>query len=99
MLILSSGLNQITDPNLFYKVFYIFFIVLEVILCIYFISTWLPLPKKMKEFLRFLIEPMLTPLRFLIRHSIFNTPLADLTPMIAFVVILFLQKFFYVLII
>lgn len=98
MLNIMNNLKLVTNLNLIYNVFYVFFIVLEIILFIYVISSWFPTPKKFKSLLNVLIDPILSPIRFLLKHSIFNTPTADLSPIIGFVVILFLQKFFYVLI-
>lgn len=83
--------------NLIVNSLYVFFIVLEIILFTYFMMSWFPFSTKLKEFLMTLIEPLLTPIRFLLRHSIFNTKVIDLSPMIALVVILFFQTFFYTL--
>ncbi|WP_455717106.1 YggT family protein [Anaerosporobacter sp.] len=81
--------------NLIVNSLYVFFIVLEIILFTYFMMSWFPFNAKFKEFLITLIEPLLTPIRFLLKHSIFNTKVIDLSPMIALVVILFLQTIFY----
>lgn len=74
---------------------YIFFIVLEVILFANLIMSWLPKSSRFKEFLLVLLEPILSPIRYLLKHSIFNTKVIDLAPMIALVVILFFQNLFY----
>lgn len=79
-------------------VFFNFFIVLEGILFLYLITSWLPFPSKIKHTMLMIVEPMFQPIRYLLRHSIFNTPSADLTPMIVFVVLTFLEKFLYVMI-
>jgi YggT family protein len=81
--------------NLIVNSLYVFFIVLEIILFTYFLMSWFPFNAKLKEFLITLIEPLLTPIRFLLKHSIFNTKVIDLSPMIALVVILFFQTIFY----
>ena len=83
--------------NKLYDALYIFFIVLEIFLFLYVIISWLPVNNRFKSIICFLIDPILVPVRYLLKHSIFNTPTADLSPVIGFVVILFLQEFFYVL--
>lgn len=83
--------------HLLFNALYVFFIVLEMILFLYVITSWFPINHNIKSFLVVLIEPILVPVRYLLKHSIFNTPAADLSPIISFVIILFLQEFFYVL--
>ena len=81
--------------NLIVNSLYVFFIVLEIILFAYFMMSWFPFNTKLKEFLITLLDPILTPIRFLLKHSIFNTKVTDLAPMIALIVILFFQSIFY----
>lgn len=83
--------------HLLLNALYVFFIVLEIILFLYVIISWFPINNFIRNLLTILIEPILTPVRFLLKHSIFNTPTADLSPIISFVIILFLQEFFYIL--
>jgi uncharacterized protein YggT (Ycf19 family) len=83
--------------HLLYNTLYVFFIVLEMILFLYVITSWFPISHSIKGFLAVLIDPVLVPVRYLLKHSIFNTPAADLSPIISFVIILFLQEFFYIL--
>lgn len=81
--------------NLIVNSLYVFFIVLEIVLFAYFMMSWFPFNTKLKEFLITLLDPILTPIRFLLKHSIFNTKVIDLAPMIALIVILFFQSIFY----
>ena len=81
--------------NLIVNSLYVFFIVLEIVLFAYFMMSWFPFNTKLKEFLITLLDPLLTPIRFLLKHSIFNTKVIDLAPMIALIVILFFQSIFY----
>ncbi|QHQ62258.1 YggT family protein [Anaerocolumna sedimenticola] len=83
--------------NRIYDALYIFFIVIEMILFLYVITSWFPINNRFKNLICFLIDPILVPVRYLLKHSIFNTPTADLSPVIGFVIILFLQEFFYIL--
>lgn len=83
--------------SLLYHALYIFFIVLEIILFLYVITSWFPVNARFKNFLLTLLDPVLIPIRYLLKHSIFNTPTADLSVIIGFIVILYLQEFFYAL--
>ncbi|SHJ50700.1 YGGT family protein [Anaerocolumna jejuensis DSM 15929] len=77
-----------------YTTFYVFFIVLQIILLLYMLSSWFAGGERIKSLLSLLIEPVLAPVRFILKYSIFNNPAADLSPLIGFVIILFLQDFF-----
>lgn len=81
--------------SLIFNVFYVFFVVLEIILFLYIFTSWLRISGRIKNILLTLIEPVLTPVRYLLKHSIFNSPAADLSPIISFIIIVFLQDFFY----
>lgn len=83
--------------NLIYNTLYIFFVVLEMILFLYILTSWFPISIRFKNFLITLLAPVLDPVRYLLKHSIFNTPTADLSPIIGLVIISFLQQFFYIL--
>jgi YggT family protein len=83
--------------HLIFNALYVFFIILEMILFLYVLTSWFPINNNFKSFLAVLIDPILVPVRYLLKHSIFNTPTADLSPVIGFVIILFLQEFFYIL--
>lgn len=77
-----------------YTTFYIFFILLQIILLMHMLSSWFSGGARFKSLLSLLIEPVLAPVRYLLKYSIFNNPAADLSPLIGFVIILFLQDFF-----
>lgn len=74
---------------------YIFFIVVEIILMIYVISTWIPVPPRFQGLMVSLIMPVLIPVRILLRHSVFYTRNVDLSPIIALTIVTFLQNLFY----
>ncbi|MDF2800597.1 MAG: hypothetical protein K0S61_500 [Anaerocolumna sp.] len=80
--------------SLIYNALYVFFVVLEIILFLYILTSWFRISGKIKNILFTLIEPVLTPVRYLLKHSIFNSPAADLSPIISFIIIVFLQEFF-----
>lgn len=81
--------------TLLYEALYLFFTVLEIMLFLYVVISWFPNSGKLREMFITLLDPIFVPVRFLLRHSIFNTPRADLAPIISFVIILFLQEFFF----
>lgn len=77
---------------LMYRTFYVFFNVIEIILFINLISSWFPIPNGIKKILVTLINPILDPIRFLLRRSIFNTPVSDFSPIIGIVILSYLQN-------
>lgn len=80
--------------NTIYLTFYVFFIVLQIILLVYMLSSWFTGGDKFKNVLSLLIEPILTPVRFILKYSIFGNPAADLSPLISFVLLMFFQDLF-----
>lgn len=83
--------------DIIYQTFYVFFVAIEIILFIYIFSSWLPTGEKFKRFMRTIISPILDPIRFLLKHSVFGSNIMDLSPIIACIVVVFLQKFFVIL--
>lgn len=80
--------------NIIYFSLYILFRVLEIVLFLYIMTSWFPISPHIKNLLNTLMAPILDPVRYLLRHSIFNTPRADISPVIGFVIIKYLQEFF-----
>ena len=81
--------------HLVYQTFYYFFGVLDTILFLFILSSWFPRAVRVRYVLSQLLDPLFTPIRFCLRHSIFRTGRGDLTPMIALIVLSYLQTFFY----
>lgn len=77
------------------QTFYYFFGVLDTILFLYILSSWFPNAQKIRYYLVQFLNPLFTPIRFCLSHSIFRTGYGDLTPMIALIVLSYLQTFFY----
>ncbi|MDF2950951.1 MAG: hypothetical protein K0S18_534 [Anaerocolumna sp.] len=73
-------------------VLFAFFIFLELLIYVYILTSWLPLSYGFKSKLNILINPILEPIRFILKRSIFHTPIIDLSPIIGLVVITFLQQ-------
>ncbi len=80
--------------DLFYKVLSTFFIVLEIILLAYVVSSILPLNNNIRKKITEIITPLLAPVRYLLKYSIFKTNTVDLSPIISYVIVTFLQRFF-----
>jgi YggT family protein len=83
--------------HIIYKALYVFFMVLEIILFFYIIISWFPIGNRIRNKVTVIVSPILEPTRFLLKHSIFNTNVADLSPIISLIIILYLQQFFYYL--
>ena len=79
-----------------YQTLYLFFVVLEFILMTYVLLSWLPLGAKVREFMHRLTAPILDPIRYLLKHSVFYSQVADLSPIVGFIIVSFLQQFFYI---
>ena len=75
---------------------YIFFVVLEFVLMAYVFMSWIPLGAKVKHIMHRLTAPILDPIRFLLKHSIFYSQVADLSPIVGFVIVSYMQQFFYI---
>lgn len=71
-----------------------FFRVLQMILMLYIISSWLPLPPRLQGFMHFIMEPILGPIRYMLKRSVLNTRMIDITPIIAYIILSFLESFF-----
>lgn len=76
---------------------YIFFVVLEGILFLYIISSWIRISPKMKGFFNLLLDPLLDPVRHLLKHSIFQVRNYDISPIIGFLILSYLQEVFFAL--
>lgn len=79
-----------------FRTFYLFFVVVEFILMFYILMSWLPMSAKVRELMNHIVAPILDPIRYLLRHSIFYSQVADLSPLVAFVLLAYLQKLFYI---
>lgn len=73
--------------------FYLFFRILEYMLLGFVLCTWILPNHKLTALLKQLAEPMLCPVRFLLRHSSFRSSI-DLSPLITFIILTYLQSLF-----
>lgn len=84
--------------KLAYNVFYTFFAVLELLILAYVIASFSPPNNKLRKTITRLVTPLLDPVRYLLNNSIFKTNTVDFSPIISFVIVTYLQKFFHGLI-
>lgn len=73
------------------KSFSIFFSVLQVFLLIQIFVDMFSV-SFIKKPLRFVVDPILNPVRLLLSHSSFFTAITDLSPIIAFLILSYLQQ-------
>lgn len=77
------------------QTFYYFFGILDFVLFLYILSSWFPNASKFRYILLEFLAPLFRPIQFCLKHSIFRTGIGDLTPMVALVILSYLQAFFY----
>ncbi|TCT14953.1 YggT family protein [Natranaerovirga pectinivora] len=77
--------------------FLYFFRALEIFLIAYIIMSWLPIKPNnpLVQFIRSIVEPLLSPVRRLIQKSVFGgrTSMLDFSPIIVFIILAYLQRF------
>lgn len=83
--------------DLINRTLYLFFVVLEFILMTDLLMSWLPIGTKIKEFMHHLTAPLLDPIRYLLKHSVFYSQVADLSPLIGFMFVSYMQQVFFVM--
>ncbi|MBE5960284.1 MAG: hypothetical protein E7256_02685 [Lachnospiraceae bacterium] len=69
----------------------IFLIGLEILLFIQLFTGFLQ-GGFIRNQLAFLLDPILNPIRHLLKHSIFQTSVSDMSPLIAFIIITYVQQ-------
>lgn len=74
---------------------YVFFIVLEVVLFLSILSSWFHVSAKINELFDVLLGPILEPIRYLLKHSIFQVSNYDFATILGLLVMSYLQNFFY----
>lgn len=80
-------------PMLFLA-FYYLFIILEGILFLYIISAWFP-GTWLRTLLHELLQPIFSLIGLLLKHSIFKSNIGDFSPMLALILLSYLQSLFY----
>ena len=68
---------------------YWFFRVVEVALMVYIVIAWLPIFPKIQAFMTDIMNPLLTPVRRLIGHSVLRVRGIDLSPILLYLLAAF----------
>lgn len=71
-----------------------FLLLLEGCILTYIVLLGIPFGKSVKNFLEGFLEPILSSVRFLLKHSIFRTTTYDMSPLVILVLISYLQFVF-----
>ena len=69
----------------------IFIMILEVLLLIYIFMDMIHI-RFLKKTLTFLLESILSPIQAMMRHSVFHTPVTDLSPIVAVLVLSYIEQ-------
>ena len=80
-----------------YQSLYLFFVVLELMMFAYVIVSWLFERTIIHKILEELIVPLTVPLKYLLKLSVFQSCM-DVSFIILYIIILYMQTFFYNLI-
>lgn len=69
----------------------IFIMILEVILLVYILLSMFHIGF-LKRPISFLLEPILLPIQKLMKHSVFHSPVYDISPIMAFLILSYIEK-------
>jgi uncharacterized protein YggT (Ycf19 family) len=69
----------------------IFITILEVVLLVYIFLSMFHVGFLVKP-ISFLLEPILMPIQKLMRHSVFHTPVSDISPIMAFLILSYIEQ-------
>lgn len=76
---------------------YIFCLGLEGILFLYILFSWFQMNEKIKSIFNMFLDPLLDPIRYLLKHSLLQVRNYDFSPIIAFLILSYLQEFLFAL--
>ncbi len=69
----------------------IFITILEVVLLVYIFLSMFHIGF-LKKPIYILLEPILIPIQKLMRHSVFHTPISDISPIMAFLILSYIEQ-------
>lgn len=69
----------------------IFIMILEVLLLLYIFMGMIHI-RFLKKILAILLEPILLPIQILMKHSVFHTPISDLSPIVAVLLLSYIEQ-------
>ena len=71
------------------SVVYWFLMIVEVALTVYIFVSWLPLSPTLRKLMNYIMDPLLEPIRRLLRKSVVYIQGIDLSPIILYLLILY----------
>lgn len=77
--------------QLIQQAFYLFFKIMEYCLVAYLILSWIPFGKRIKRVLELFLDPLLTFVQYLLKHSIFGSNVFDMSPLISLLIVTYAQ--------
>ena len=77
--------------KLLFEALHLFFHILEACLVAYVIVSWVPYGKRLKRMLTVFLEPILSFVRYLLRHSIYGSNVIDMSPLISLLILRYFQ--------
>lgn len=72
---------------------YIFCLGLEGILFIYILTSWFKVSQAVQKIFKIFLDPLLDPIRYLLKHSLLQVRNYDFSPIIGFLILSYLQEF------
>ena len=74
------------------SVVYWFLMIVEVAVTVYIFVSWLPLSSTLRKLVNYIMEPLLEPIRRLLRKSVVYIQGIDLSPIILYLLILYVRQ-------
>ena len=74
------------------SVVYWFLMIVEVAVTVYIFVSWLPLSPTLRKLMNYIMDPLLEPIRRLLRKSVVYIQGIDLSPIILYLLILYVRK-------
>ena len=74
------------------SVVYWFLMIVEVAVTVYIFVSWLPLSPTLRKLMNYIMDPLLEPIRRLLRKSVVYIQGIDLSPIIFYLLILYVRQ-------
>ncbi|HIU02902.1 MAG TPA: YggT family protein [Candidatus Onthocola gallistercoris] len=74
------------------SVVYWFLMIVEVAVTVYIFVSWLPLSPTLRKLMNYIMDPLLEPIRRLLRKSVVYIQGIDLSPIILYLLILYVRQ-------
>ena len=74
------------------SVVYWFLMIVEVAVTVYIFVSWLPLSPTLRKLMNYIMDPLLEPIRRLLRKSVVYIQGIDLSPIVLYLLILYVRQ-------